>query len=346
MPDYLAPFLQQLSQGSQVIQQLKQQALQRQDVEFQQQQQLRGNSLQERMLANQDIGQRQQLEATSRPVAAGSKPTDPSRLVTYRNADGTSSNYELMTPEEIAARRMEELRAATQIKMLPQVFTQQQMNDRAEADRKSREGIAQTTAKSRETIADKTNAGRLDVAKVGADSRVGVAKLGAESREKVAGTNASSREKAASISAQARRDAAATSAAGGLSAAQLGVQGRFDEGRAGALRKQLDDADKEIQALHAKKLEAGQAKYPSNKYSDPAKAREAALSGLDGQIKAAEQKRASAARQLEGKRGGQQQQSAAPKVANIDNIRKFAASKGISVDEAVRQARKEGYQVK
>lgn len=353
MPDYLAPFLQQLSAGTQVIQQLKQQALQKEQIDFERGQIARQNSIQDRQLLNADIGNLQHLRESARPVD-DSKMADPSRLVTYRTGDGKTRNFELMTPEELAAKRMEELRASTQIKMLPTVYTQQQVNERAAADRTSREGIAKTNTASREKIAGETNETRRDVAKVGASSRQSVAELGAKSRESVAATNAASREKAAGISAQARRDAAVTSAAGGLSAAQLGVQGRFDEGRAGALRKQMDDAEKEIQALHAKKLEAGQAKYPSAKFNDPAKAREAVLAGLDGQIKAAEAKRSAAAAQLEGKRGGggqqqqpaRQQQSTGPKVASLDQIKKFAAAKGVSVDEAVRQARAEGYKVR
>jgi hypothetical protein len=110
MPDYVSPILQSLARGTEVLQRLRSEAIRQKEVEFQQQQVMRGNTLQDRMLANQDIGQRQQLEATARPVAEG-VTADKSRLVTYRNADGTNSNYELMTPEEIANRQLERLRA-------------------------------------------------------------------------------------------------------------------------------------------------------------------------------------------------------------------------------------------
>jgi hypothetical protein len=138
MPDYLAPFLQQLSHGTQVIQQLKQQALQQDQMKFERQQVERQNEMQDRQMQNADIGNLQRLRETARDVPAsgsydapslaqqfdpitgnvtGSTPmrgkiaVDPSKVVNYRTADGKTRAFELMSSDEIANRQLERLRA-------------------------------------------------------------------------------------------------------------------------------------------------------------------------------------------------------------------------------------------
>jgi hypothetical protein len=370
MPDYLAPFLQQLSHGTQVIQQLKQQALQQEQIKFEREQQLRQNAIQDRQMANADIGNLQHIRDTARDVpnsgafdapslqqqfdpitgnVTGSTPmrgkiaVDPARTATYRMADGSTRRFELMTPEEVTAKRMADLQAATQIKMLPTIYKEGQENQRL--------GVKES-GQDRRLGAELQFKGEQGEADRGV--RADVAKIGAKSREAVAGTNATSRLGAAKISADARRDSAAMGASAGLSAAQIGVQGRFDEGKANNFRKQVDDAEREIQELHAKKLQAGQSKYPKDKYSDPVKAREAVLSGLDGQIRAAEAKRASAQAGLQSKServqlrnpAAEQQAKAAPKVTSRAQIEAFAKQRGVSVDQAIAQAKREGFEVR
>jgi hypothetical protein len=138
MPDYLAPFLQQLSHGTQVIQQLKQQALQQDQMKFERQQVERQNEMQDRQMQNADIGNLQRLRETARDVPAGgsydapslaqqfdpitgnvtgSTPmrgriaVDPSKVVNYRTADGKTKAFELMSSDEVANRQLERLRA-------------------------------------------------------------------------------------------------------------------------------------------------------------------------------------------------------------------------------------------
>lgn len=382
MPDYLNPFLQQLSEGTRVLGALREEALRREQMGFEREQTLRQNVRQDRMDANADIGALARIREMAQPVEEGgvvtrrmSAPTsafgasgdvpvavtrrvDPSRVVSYATSDGKTRNFELLSPEEMVQRRMEELRAATLVKMLPEQFRQTALDKRAQADRTSREGIAQTNATSRKAVADANAASRMEVAKVGAASREGVARVGAESRERVAKAGAESRERAAKIGADARLGAAAMGAKAGLTQAQMGVQGRFDEGQMNRFARELQAAQQEEQELHAKKLEAGQAKYKSDKWGDPAKARDAVLAGLDGRIKAARDKQAAAQAEMDrmskqrvtlrNPAAEQRAAGATPTARTVARaqVEAFAKQRGVSVEQAIAQARREGYEVK
>lgn len=289
MPDYLAPFLQQLSEGTRVIQGLKQQALQQEQMKFERQQVERQNARQDRVDTNADadaIAQRMQtarvvspggtvmqrmLAPTSALGAAGDVPVttqhkaDPNRIVSYRSADGKSRQFELMTPDEIAQKQLEQLRATTQVKMLPDIYKQEQTNQREAANRTSREGIAAANNKSREGVSAATAASREKVAAENRASQEGISKLSRETQERIANarnqtsiqtaqTAASSRLQAAKIrgsgSGDDAQDIAEAIIRGEQSPDLKGLYGKSGAVRANLARKgyNLMEAQKDWQA--------------------------------------------------------------------------------------------------